>query len=216
MNIGILGSGMVGTTLGTKLVRLGHTVMIGSRSADNPKAAAWARTNGESASHGTFADAAVFGEMILLCTKGDVTLDVIRAANPAHFARKVVIDVTNPLDFSKGVPPSLFLCNTDSLGEQVQGTLPDAYVVKSLNIVNCEVMVNPTKYAPGATMFVCGNDATAKARVESLLRQFGWEDILDLGDITGARGMEMILPLWLRAWMVTKDVHVAFKLIRHS
>ncbi|MER3523406.1 MAG: NADP oxidoreductase [Ignavibacteria bacterium] len=216
MNIGILGSGMVGTTLGTRLVRLGHAVMIGSRSPDNAKAAAWARSNGESASHSTFADAAAFGEMILLCTKGDVTLDILHATNPAHFARKVVIDVTNPLDFSKGVPPSLFVCNTDSLGEQVQCTLPEAYVVKSLNIVNCEVMVNPAKYAPGATMFVCGNDATAKTRVEALLRQFGWEDILDLGDITGARGMEMMLPLWLRAWMVTKDVHVAFKMVRHT
>lgn len=215
MNIGILGSGMVGTTLGTKLVQLGYTVMIGSRSAQNEKAAAWVRVHGSAASHGTFADAATFGEIVFLCTRGDATLHALRMAGTENFKRKVVVDVTNPLDFTRGLPPTLFVCNTNSLGEEVQRALPDAFVVKTLNIVNCEVMVNPAKYAPDGTMFLCGNDMQAKEQVRNLLVQFGWQDILDLGDITGARGMEMMLPLWLRSWMVTKDVHVAFKAIRH-
>jgi len=215
MNIGILGTGMVGTTIGTKLIHLGHTVMIGSRSAENEKAATWTKHHGPAASHGTFADAASFGEIVFLCVKGDALLHILETIDRRLFAGKTVIDVTNPLDFSKGVPPSLFLCNTGSLGEEVQRMLSDAFVVKTLNIVNCEVMVNPAKYAPDGTMFLCGNDSAAKEKVRALLTSFGWRDILDLGDITGARGMEMLLPLWLRTWMVTKDVHVAFKAIRH-
>lgn len=215
MNIGILGTGMVGTTVGTKLIQLGHTVTIGSRSADNEKAAAWTKHHGAAASHGTFADAASFGEMVFLCTKGDALLHILETVGSERFAGKTVVDVTNPLDFSKGVPPSLFLCNTNSLAEEVQKALPNAFVVKTLNTVNCEVMVNPAKYAPDGTMFLCGNDMTAKEKVRALLISFGWRDILDLGDITGARGMEMLLPVWLRVWMVTKDVHVAFKAIRH-
>ncbi len=215
MNIGILGTGIVGTTVGAKLIQLGHAVRLGSRSVHNDKAAAWAKTHGAAASHGTFADAAAFGEMVFLCIKGDATLDALRMAGADHFSGKVVVDVSNPLDFTKGLPPSLFICNTSSLGEEVQKALPDARVVKTLNIVNCEVMVNPAKYAPDGTMFLCGNDMAAKEKVRALLTGFGWRDILDLGDISGARGMEMLLPLWLRAWMVTKDVHVAFKAIRH-
>jgi predicted dinucleotide-binding enzyme len=215
MKIGILGTGVVGTTLGAKLLDLRHDVMLGSRSANNDKAAAWVKTHGAAASHGTFADAAAFGDIVFVCTKGDATLDALRMAGPERFSGKVVVDVTNPLDFTRGLPPSLFICNTNSLGEEIQRALPDAFVVKTLNIVNCEVMVNPAKYAPDGTMFLCGNDMNAKEHVRTLLVQFGWQDILDLGDITGARGMEMMLPLWLRAWMVTKDVHVAFKAIRH-
>jgi predicted dinucleotide-binding enzyme len=215
MNIGILGTGMVGTTIGAQLIRLGHTVMVGSRSTENEKAVAWVKSHGAAASLGTFADAATFGEMVFLCTKGDALLDILERVGSNRFAGKTVVDVTNPLDFSKGVPPSLFICNTSSLGEEVQKALPDSFVVKTLNIVNCEVMVNPAKYAPDGTMFLCGNDRDAKEKVRELLTRFGWRDILDLGDITGARGMEMMLPLWLRAWMVTKDVHVAFKAIRH-
>ncbi len=215
MNIGILGTGVVGTTIGAKLIQLGHAVMVGSRSTQNEKAAAWAKTHGAAASHGTFADAAAFGEMVFLCTKGDALLHILETVGSNRFVGKTVVDVTNPLDFSKGVPPSLFICNTNSLGEEVQKTLPDSFVVKTLNIVNCEVMVNPAKYAPDGTMFLCGNDMAAKEKVRALLTSFGWRDILDLGDISGARGMEMMLPLWLRAWRVTKDVHVAFKAIRH-
>ena len=196
MKIGILGTGLVGQTLGTKLVQLGHHVTMGSRTPDNLNAARWAKAQGINASQGTFADAAAMSEFVLLCTKGEATLEVIHAVGAAALADKVVVDVSNPLDFSRGTPPSLLIGNTDSLGEQVQKALPLAKVVKTLNIVNYEVMVDPAK-GGHPTMLLCGNDADAKAAVTVLLTDLGWQDILDLGDIKRARAMEMLLPLWL-------------------
>jgi predicted dinucleotide-binding enzyme len=214
MNIGILGTGMVGNAIGTKTVQLGHTVMMGSRTANNDKAAAWVKKNGARASQGTFADAARFGEVIFICAKGDATLNAVKAAGEANFKGKTVIDISNPLDFSQGMPPSLFISNTNSLGEEVQKLLPDAHVVKTLNIVNCEVMVNPMKSGGDPTMFVSGNNADAKAKAMKLLNAFGWKDIIDLGDITTARGLEMMLPIWVRTWAATGDGYFAFKILR--
>jgi predicted dinucleotide-binding enzyme len=214
--IGILGTGMVGSTVGAKLVQLGYEVKMGSRTPGNEKAAAWTKSQGASASHGTFDDAAKFGEIVLLCTKGDATMEALKLVKPESLKGKTVIDISNPLDFSKGMPPTLVqqFTNTNSLAEEVQKALPGANVVKSLNIVNCEVMVNPKKSGGDPTMFVAGNSAPAKEEVKGILKQFGWSDVIDLGDITGARGMEMILPIWLRTWGATQNGHFGFKVVR--
>src|SRR5262245_60860945 len=198
MKIGILGSGVVGQTLGNKLVELGHHVRMGSRDAANPKVSEWVAAAGPHATQGNFADTARFGEVVFLCTKGEVALAVAETA-AAGLAGKPLVDVTNPLDFSRGFPPTLSVCNTDSLGEQVQRAVPAARVVKALNTMWCGVMVDPRRLAGNHVVFVCGNDDGAKSTVRQLLAGFGWrdEEIVDLGDITGARGTEMLLPLWL-------------------
>jgi predicted dinucleotide-binding enzyme len=202
MKIGILGTGMVGSTIGGKLLSGGHAVMMGSRTAGNEKAVAWARAAGGAASHGTFADAARFGELVFNCTAGGVSLAALEAAGAAHLAGKILVDVANPLDTSRGMPPRLGVCNTDSLGEQIQRAFPSAKVVKTLNTMNCVVMVNPGLVPGDHTVFLSGNDAGAKETVAALLREWGWpaRNILDVGDITTARGTEMLLPLWLRLW----------------
>ena len=190
--------------------------MMGSRTATNEKAAAWVAANGKNASAGTFADAAKFGEIIFNCTKGDATMDIFKAASIENFNGKTVIDVSNPLDASKGFPPHLMpaMCNTHSLGEEIQILLPNANVVKTLNIVNCEVMIDAKRSGGDPTMFVSGNNAEAKAEAIQILNQFNWNDIIDLGDITNARGQEMILPLWVRTYAATKNGHFAFKVVR--
>lgn len=199
MRIGILGTGVVGQTIGTKLVSLGHEVKLGSRAQKNEKAAGWAKTAGKGASQGTFADAAAFGEIVFNCTSGMASLEALRQAGAKNFEGKVLIDVANPLDFSKGMPPTLTVCNTDSLGEQIQREFPKARVVKSLNTVNCLVMVEPAKIPGEHAIFVCGNDAAAKTQVADVLKKwFGWKSVVDLGDISAARGVEMVLPLWVR------------------
>jgi 8-hydroxy-5-deazaflavin:NADPH oxidoreductase len=202
VKVGVLGTGTVGRTLADKLVSLGHEVRMGARQAANEKATAWAAGTGSSASAGTFADAAAFGELVVNATAGVASVKALTAAGDDNLSGKVVLDVANPLDTSAGMPPTLSVCNTDSLGEQIQRRFPGARVVKSLNTVNADVMVRPGIVPGSHTMFLCGNDEAAKAEVRSLLESFGWPpgDILDLGDIGGARGMEMYLPLWLRLW----------------
>ncbi len=200
MKIGVLGTGSVGKTIGTKLVELGHEVTMGSRSATNEHAAEWVASAGAGASQGTFADAAAFGELVFNCTAGTVSLEALGAAGEENLAGKVLVDVSNPLDFSKGMPPTLSVCNDDSVGEQIQRAFPEARVVKALNTVNAGVMVDPASIPGEHDVFMCGNDDGAKAQVSELLQSFGWpaERIIDLGDITAARGTEMYLPLWLR------------------
>jgi len=197
-NIAILGTGMVGDTLGTKLISLGYKVRMGSRSASNEKALEWAQKNGDLASNGTFADAAAFGEIIFNCTSGQVSLEALQLAERENLQGKILVDVANPLDFSKGMPPSLTVCNTDSLGEVIQRQFTDVKVVKTFNTMNCQLMTNPGALKDPGNVFICGNDAGAKTEVESLIRSFGWEKIIDLGDISAARGMEQILPVWVR------------------
>ena len=210
MDIAVLGTGIVGHTLGSRLVGLGHTVTMGSREAGNPKAVEWAAAAGAGAGEGSFADAAAAGSLVINATSGAVSLDVLAAAGEKNLAGKVLLDLSNPLDASKGMPITLTVCNTDSVGEQIQRTFPEARVVKSLNTVNCDVMVNPAIVPGSHTMFVAGNDAAAKAEVVALLESFGWPAgaILDLGDIGGSRGMEMYLPLWLRLWGATGTGHL--------
>jgi predicted dinucleotide-binding enzyme len=202
MHIGVLGTGTVGRTLAQALVDHGHEVRMGARAAGNDKAVAWAQDGGPLASEGSFADAAAFGELVINATAGAASLDALEMAGAEQLAGKVLIDVANPLDFSQGMPPTLTVCNDDSLGERIQRAFGDLHVVKTLNTVTASVMVAPDSLAGTHTMFMCGNDADAKAQATILLEGFGWPSasILDLGDITAARGMEMYLPLWLRIY----------------
>lgn len=214
MKIGILGTGMVGEALGTKLALRGHDVKMGSRTANNEKAAAWVAKAGAKASQGTFADAAAFGEIVLLATKGDVAIDVVKAAK-AGLEGKVLIDATNPLDFSKGMPPTLFITGNDSLGERIQNELPSTKVVKGLNTISAPVMVDPAAIGADTDTFVAGNDKEAKASVSRLLQEdFGWKSIVDLGDITASRGLESYLPLWLRFWGALQTPMFNIKLVK--
>lgn len=218
MKIAVFGTGMVGDTIGSRLIELGHQVMMGSRTSTNEKAVAFAAKHKTGASAGTFAQAAAFGEIIVNCTKGDASIEAIRLAGE-YINGKIIIDVANPLDFSKGQPASLLpaLSNTNSLGEEIQKTFPKTKVVKTLNTMWCGLMVNPNMIGGGDhTNFICGNDAGAKAKVKALLNEFGWKDqnILDLGDITNARGTEAVLPIWLRVWSATKNGAFNFKLVQ--
>ena len=215
MKIAILGTGMVGDTLGTGLAARGHDVKMGSRSATNEKATAWAKKAGAKASHGTFADAAAWCELAFLCTNGGGAVDAAKAAGKG-LDGKILVDVTNPLDFSKGFPPSLFYKGDDSLGERVQAALPAAKVVKALNTINAQLMTNPKALAGGDhDLFVAGNDDAAKASVrEHLGAWFGWSRFVDLGDITGARASETYLALWVRLMKTFGNPQFSIKVVR--
>jgi len=180
------------------MVSLGHEVKMGSRTAQNANAAEWTKANGPRASAGTFADAAKFGEVVFNCTAGSVSLEALKQAGSKNLGGKVLVDVANPLDFSKGMPPTLTVCNTDSLAEQIQRAYPDAKVVKALNTMGNEVMLNPGLVPGEHDTFVCGNDPQAKAQVVEIIRAIGWKNPIDLGDITAARGLEMMLPIFVR------------------
>jgi 8-hydroxy-5-deazaflavin:NADPH oxidoreductase len=215
MKIGVLGTGMVGNTIGTKLVTLGHDVKMGSRAAANEKATAWVAAVGARGSQGTFADAATFGEIVFNCTGGGVSVAAVESAGAKNLGGKVLIDLSNPLDFSKGMPPTLTVCNTDSIGEQLQRAFPDVRVVKTLNTVNCRLMVSPADLPGDHDLFVSGNDAAAKGQVVEILKSwFGWRHVIDLGDITTARGTEMILPLWVRLMGALKTPTFNFHVVR--
>jgi predicted dinucleotide-binding enzyme len=201
MRIGVLGTGIVGRTLAGALVGGGHEVRMGSRTAGNEHAVAWVAETGAGASEGTFADAAGFGEVLINATSGSNSPAVLEAAGAELLGDKVLIDVSNPLDFSTGAL-TLSVCNDDSVGERLQRAYPDLRVVKALNTVTAALMVQPSLVAGTHTIFLCGDDAGAKAQVAELLQGFGWPaaSLLDLGDITGARAMEMYLPLWMRLY----------------
>lgn len=215
MKIGVLGTGMVGATIGSKLVQLGHDVMMGSRSKSNEKAAAWVRASGPKAAQGTFSDAATFGEVLFNCTHGMASLDALRLAGAENMKGKILIDIANPLDSSRGMPPTLSVSNSDSLGEQIQRAFPDTKVVKSLNTMNCKVMVNPSLVSGDHDVFVSGNDRAAKARaIETLKTWFGWKSVIDLGDITTSRGPEQLLPMWLRLVRVLGTANFNLKVVK--
>lgn len=202
MKIGVLGTGMVGQTIATKLASLDHEVRMGSREAGNEKAVAWAKDAGGKASEGSFAEAAKFGELVVNCTAGVASVDALTAAGADNLAGKVLVDIANPLDASQGFPPTLAFCNDDSLGERIQAAFPEARVVKTLNTMNHELMVDPARVPGEHAVFVSGDDADAKGEVALLLGGFGWPEdrIIDLGGISSARGTEMYLPLWLRLY----------------
>jgi hypothetical protein len=199
MRIGVLGTGMVGAALGTRLVELGHDVVMGARTAGNERGVAWAATHAERARAGTFADAAAHGEVVVNATAGVASLRALELAGPENLAGKVLVDVANPIA-SYGPPLTLDPVGDDSLGEQIQRANPRARVVKALNTVNCQVMVDPSRVPGQHDVFLAGEDAGAKDLVRDLLHGFGWPDgsIRDLGGIVAARGLEMYLVLWVQ------------------
>ena len=211
MRYAVLGTGIVGRTIAAKLASLGHEVVIGTRDPEatlarstpdamgNPPFSTW-HADHSAVQLRTFTEAAAFGETVVNTTAGTAALDALNAASSANLAGKVLIDIANPLDFSQGMPPSLNPVNNDSLGEQIQRAFPDARVVKTLNTMNCFVMVDPGRVAGPHNVFVSGEDAGAKKQVTELLVSFGWPEsgVIDLGGIETARGTEMLLPIWLR------------------
>jgi predicted dinucleotide-binding enzyme len=209
MDIAVLGTGSVGRALAARLDELGHHVVVGTRDPratlartepdgmGNPPYATW-QADHEAVGLATFADAAAGAELVVNASSGDAALTVLEQAGAANLAGKVLVDIANPLDFSQGFPPTLFVKDTDSLGEQVQRAFPEARVVKTLNTLTASLMVEPKALGAPSTVFVSGDDAAAKAVVTDLLTSFGHEDVIDLGGIETARGTEMLLPVWLR------------------
>jgi len=226
MRIGILGTGVVGQTLAEALANKGHEVTIGTRAPQETLARTEADMYGRppfrvwheqhpSVAFGTLAEAAANAEVVVNAITGGGSLEGLKAAGEANLAGKVLLDVANPLDFSHGMPPSLFVCNTDSLAEQIQAAFPTARVVKSLNTMTASVMVDPKSLAGGDhTVFVSGNEAEAKATVSELLRELGWTDILDLGDLTSARGAEMVLTIWVSIMGALQTPRSNIKIVR--
>lgn len=207
MKIAILGTGAVGTTIATKLIELGHQVMIGSRSKTNEKAIEFVNNHDNNVSNGTFEEAATFGEIIFNCVKGEFAIDALRQAGNG-IINKILIDISNPIDTRKGMTFCLIpeLCNTTSLGEEIQKTFPNTKVVKTLNTMWSTLMMIPSMLNDGDhTNFICGNDDEAKNTVKNLLKEIGWKEeaIMDLGDITGSRGTEAMLQLWWKIWGAT-------------
>ncbi len=216
MRIAVLGTGMVGDTIGSKLVELGHDVMMGSRTPQNEEAQAFIAKHNNKAKAGTFADAARHGEILFNCTSGLGSVEALKSASENDLNGKILVDIANPLDFSKGMPPSLFVVNTNSLAEEIQLKFPLVKVVKALNTMWCGLMVNPGMLNNGDhNTFVAGNDAAAKEKVQDILKSFGWsgKNILDLGDITKSRGLEMYLPLWLSIYGATNNGAFNIKIV---
>ncbi|MGI0130007.1 MAG: NADPH-dependent F420 reductase [Thermoplasmata archaeon] len=213
MRVGILGSGPVGQALGAGFAAHGHEVRIGSKDPLKPELVAWKKATPGPVSTGTFADAAEFGELLVLCCLGEASIQVIDLAGPSHFDGKVLIDATNPLDFSRGMPPALFVGTTDSLGERHQRKLPDARVVKCFNIVPNSVMTLPRVGGATPTMIIAGNDGAAKSTVIGVLKEFGWSGTVDIGPIEGARWLEALTALWVRVAVGVGNFGVAFKVL---
>lgn len=225
MKIAVLGTGMVGQSLATRLSGLGHTVTVGTR---DPQATL-ARTDPDGMGHppfsawvtehpdvrlATFADAAASAELVVNATSGFGAMPALEQTGAANLAGKVLIDISNPLDFGNGFPPSLFVKDTDSLGEQIQRAFPDTRVVKALNTLTANLMVNPKELGAASTIFIAGDDAAAKGTVTELLQSFGHGDVIDLGDISGARGTEMLLPVWLRLMSTLGTANFNFSIVR--
>ena len=227
MNIGILGTGVVGQTLAAALAEKGHTVTIGTRdpaatlareTATPPARVAyrdWQKAN-PSVKLATFADAARSADVVINATSGVGAMAALEEAGADALGERILIDASNPLDFSKGMPPTLSVCNTDSLGEQLQKAFPRVRLVKALNTITATLMVKPEAVNGGDhTLFLCGNDADAKETVKRWLGEwFGWQEIVDLGDVTAARGREMYLPLWLRTWGALGSPMFNVKIVR--
>jgi 8-hydroxy-5-deazaflavin:NADPH oxidoreductase len=218
MKIGILGTGTVGEALATALVNKGHNVMMGSRMASNEKIQDWIKRTGKGALAGTFQDAAGFGDLLFICLNGEFAADVVRELDPERVAGKIVIDITNPLDFTQGNPPRILEEYTNiSLGETIQQLLPTTFVVKTLNTVNYRLMIDAREVNDGHhDLFLCGNDPTAKNQVKHfLVDNFHWrpESLIDLGDIKSARTMEAIVPFWVLVYRSIGTPLFNFKIV---
>lgn len=228
MKIGVLGTGMVGQTIGAKLLEAGHDVLFGTRDVEktlartepdgygNPSFSEWKKQQPQ-VRLGTFQEAAAHGQILFNTTAGVGSLAALNQAGAGNLRGKILMDIANPLDASQGFPPTLAVCNTDSLGEQIQNAFPEAKVVKTLNTMNAYVMVNPALVPGDHNVFLSGNDTDAKRQVAAFLTDwFGWkpENILDLGDITTARGVEMLLPIWIRLYGALETPMFNFKIVK--
>ncbi len=226
MKIAVLGTGQVGQTLAGALAALGHEVTVGTRAPDatlarsevdgfgNPPFRVWVEAHPQ-VRLATYADAAAGAQLVVNATNGRGSLEALELAGAEQLAGKVLLDVSNPLDFSAGMPPSLFISNSDSLGEQIQRAFPDAHVVKALNTMNAYLMVDPGQLEGGRhSVFVSGDDADAKLTVIEVLGSLGHQDVIDLGDISTARGTEMYLPLWARLWGALGTPMFNIKIVR--
>jgi 8-hydroxy-5-deazaflavin:NADPH oxidoreductase len=211
MKVGVLGSGDVARALGHGFAEHGYNVMLGSRTPNSEKLKVWRKETPGETRTGTFVEAAAYGEILVLAVLGSVINEAIDLAVTKNFDGKLVIDTTNPLDFSKGMPPELFTGFNDSLGERIQRKLPKAKVVKCFNTVPNSQMVGPTDNS--VEMLICGNDPEAKQRVASILKQFGWAGAIDLGGITEARWLEAFVPLWVRTSMAVNSWNTVFKVL---
>jgi len=212
--VGIIGSGDVGQALGRGFASRGYDVKIGSRTPGSEKLRLWVEKCQWKASTGTFSEAAVYGEVLVLATLGTAVEEAVSLAGREKFAGKLVIDATNPLDFSKGMPPGLFVGTTDSLGERVQRMLPTAKVVKCFSIVNNQTMIEPKMKEGLPDMLICGNDEDAKRRVAAILKEFGWSEPIDIGGIDGARWLEAYTALWVRLALKLNNWTVTAKFLK--
>jgi len=215
MKVGILGSGSVGKTLGLGFTTLGHEVMMGSREPERDDVTEWRKTTGGKGKSGTFTNAAIFGEIAILATAWSGTQNAIRIAKPENLAGKVVIDTTNPLDFSgPGKPPTLAVAGSDSAGERVQQWIPQGRVVKAFNHVGNTHMFRPQFPGGPPDMFIAGNDDAAKLEVGKVLEAFGWPKPIDLGGIAASRYIEPLAMVWILHYFQTGNGGHAFKLLR--
>lgn len=218
MNIGVLGTGTVGEAIASALIDKKHHVKMGSRTASNEKASAWVKKAGKNASQGTFDDAAAFGDLLFLCLNGEYAMDAVQSIQLNHVKEKIVIDLTNPLDFSHGMPPTILdEYSIVSLGEKIQQELSTAYVVKTLNTVNYKLMIDATIVNNGDHhLFVCGNNADAKNKVKHfLVDNFHWKPhhFVDVGDIKSARTVEAIVPFWVTVMQALQTPLFNFKIV---
>lgn len=225
MKIGILGTGIVGRAHAEKLATLGHEVMLGTQDTEktlagtekdamgNPPFSEWHKQNSR-VILATLSEAATHGDIVYNALKGEIARSVLEGLQKS-LNQKILVDIANPLDFSQGMPPTLSVCNTDSLGEQIQKALPMVKVVKIFNTTNAFLQVNPEQLAGGDHhLFMSGNDTEAKMKVSEIAKSYGWKHIIDLGDITTARGTEMLLPIWLRLWGALKTPMFNFKIVQ--
>ncbi|MBO4917274.1 MAG: NAD(P)-binding domain-containing protein [Bacteroidales bacterium] len=211
---GVLGTGDVARVIASKLVELGNEVMMGSRSAANEKATAWARENGERASNGTFADAAAFGEVVFNCVKGVHALEALGLAGADNLRGKILVDQSNPYVYRDGhISLDPAYSGDTCLGEEVQRFLPETKVVKTLNFIGSVMMTNPGELAEAPTAFYCGNDAGAKEAVKGILNAFGWTDTFDMGDISMSRYTEMLGAFWVPLFGQLGTMHWGFRLV---
>jgi 8-hydroxy-5-deazaflavin:NADPH oxidoreductase len=227
MKVSILGTGMVGQAIAGKMTAMGHEVYMGSRNAENAKSntkpnpmtgvsfADWFNKN-HSVNVVDYNELPSDSDIFINATNGKGSVDALNATGKEKLKGKIILDIANPLDFSQGMPPSLYICNTDSLGEKIQREFPESKVVKSLNTMNCYLMMDPSLVPGNHTVFISGNDETAKQEIKSWLMSVGWENsnIIDLGDLSTARGTEMLLPIWLRLYGVLGTVDFNFHIAR--
>lgn len=211
--IGILGSGDVAQALGRGFARHGWEVMIGSRTPSSKRLTKWTKASGRRARTGTLSEAVAFGDVVLLALRGTATVRTLRRLGPSGFRDKLVLDVTNPIDYSGGRPYGLFVGTTDSLGERVQRALPDSFVVKCFNAVNNSQMIDPKFSEKTPPMFICGDSAGEKRRTAVILRELGWPGVIDVGRIDAARWLEALVPLFIRVGTRLRTVRHAFKVV---